>query len=404
MYYFCSLISKESMAVKAIGKVLVVDDNQGVRRALDFVLKGFFEEVGFLSNPVTLLRKIEDESPDVVLLDMNFSSELNTGSEGLYWLREVKNKFPEVDVVLFTAYADIELAVEGMKYGAADFVVKPWDNSRLISVLRGIIAKRKKGSNKHETTVFRGSSPKLKELWRKVSKIATSDANVLIIGESGTGKRTLARELIRLNNDGIISPIVFNPENYMTISSVNSGEPFIFVGLDEITNEQRQTLIKMALENNNRIVCTALSDIGNDDFIKIFVPSLKECAEDLDAMAHHFIRESNKRHNRMIDGIESEGVDLMKRYSWKCNVKELKERIDKLVVLGDDDLITRRAIFEELGNDPDFLSEVKGLTDDEEASLIKRTLEKTGNNVSAAAKLLKISRPTLYSKISKYKL
>ena len=118
------------------GKILVVDDNQGIRSALNILLPAHFAQVELIPSPKTLVTTMENFHPDVVLLDMNFNTDINSGNEGLYWTREIKKMFPSVQVVLFTAYADIALAVEGMKRGAFDFIVKPWDNERLIFTLK----------------------------------------------------------------------------------------------------------------------------------------------------------------------------------------------------------------------------------------------------------------------------
>ena len=127
-----------------IGKILVVDDNLGIRRALEILLPVHFAEVKTLPSPATLVSSLEQFRPDVVLLDMNFNTSINTGNEGLYWAGEIKKLAPDVEVVLFTAYADIALAVEGMKRGAFDFLVKPWENDKLIEVLTAARDKARK--------------------------------------------------------------------------------------------------------------------------------------------------------------------------------------------------------------------------------------------------------------------
>ena len=135
------------------GKILVVDDNKGIRDALKILLGGCFTQVLTLSSPTSLTSTVEQMMPDLILLDMNFKADINSGNEGLFWLSEIKKRWPEMPVVLFTAYADISLAVEGMKRGAADFVVKPWDNARLLETLTGIRdrkSKPKKGVSVNE--------------------------------------------------------------------------------------------------------------------------------------------------------------------------------------------------------------------------------------------------------------
>ncbi|MCR4570303.1 MAG: sigma-54 dependent transcriptional regulator, partial [Bacteroidales bacterium] len=198
-----------------IGKILVVDDNLGIRRALEILLPMHFAEVKTIPSPATLVSSLEQFRPDVVLLDMNFNTSINTGNEGLYWAGEIKKMVPEVEVVLFTAYADIQLAVEGMKRGAFDFIVKPWDNDKLIEVLTAARDKARKAMKRDARSgpgmtgtgtngvipgltgdlMFWGSSKPMAAIRKTLDKIAPTDATVLITGENGTGKDVLAREI-----------------------------------------------------------------------------------------------------------------------------------------------------------------------------------------------------------------
>ena len=194
------------------GKILVVDDNQGIRRALEILLPLHFAEVKTIPSPSTLVSMLEQFRPDVVLLDMNFNTSINTGNEGLYWTTEIKKMAPSVEVVLFTAYADIALAVEGMKRGAFDFIVKPWDNEKLAAVLTAARDKARKAMGRDssakglrmtdachpaqsEGAMYWGTSKPMTDILKSIQKIAPTDATVLITGENGTGKDVLAREI-----------------------------------------------------------------------------------------------------------------------------------------------------------------------------------------------------------------
>ena len=193
------------------GKILIVDDNAGIRRTLEILLPLHFAEVKTIPSPATLVSSLEQFRPDVVLLDMNFNTSINTGNEGLYWAGEIKKMAPEVEVVLFTAYADIQLAVEGMKRGAFDFIVKPWDNDKLVATLTAARDKARKAMGRDssgsapgktaghpgqgEGSMFWGTSRPMAAIRKTVDKIASTDATVLITGENGTGKDVLAREI-----------------------------------------------------------------------------------------------------------------------------------------------------------------------------------------------------------------
>ena len=196
------------------GTLLVVDDNRNILTSLRFLLKDVFARVITLESPAPLPALLHGESIDVVLLDMNFSAGINSGNEGLFWLREIRRLAPQVQVVLFTAYADIDLAVTGIKEGAADFIVKPWDNARLMRTLLDAYARRKDTAKSGKTdaptpqpdsgsdgtpAMYWGTSQAMRPVRTLVEKVSATDAGILITGENGTGKDLLAREIHRLS-------------------------------------------------------------------------------------------------------------------------------------------------------------------------------------------------------------
>jgi len=196
------------------GCILVVDDNKNVLSALRILLESYFQKVILLNSPNTLVSQLNDNRPDVILLDMNFSAGINSGNEGLYWLSEIKKFDAELPVVLFTAYADIDLAVSALKQGASDFVVKPWDNAKLVATLQSAYSlhqsrKEVKQLREKQTVINRelnrdeafcwGQSESMRELRNLLGKVAKTDASILITGENGTGKEVIAREIHRLS-------------------------------------------------------------------------------------------------------------------------------------------------------------------------------------------------------------
>jgi DNA-binding NtrC family response regulator len=196
------------------GKLLIVDDKKTILQALTMFLQFEFEKVQTISNPNLLSAELETGNYDIVLLDMNFKAGQSTGNEGLFWLREIKKRFPETEVVMFTAFGDIALAVNALKEGAADFVLKPWENEKLIATLKSAYRLRKsnreitelKGKeqsmkrelNRGEQLII-GKSAAMKQVMNLVQKVAATDANVLITGENGTGKGVIAKEIHRLS-------------------------------------------------------------------------------------------------------------------------------------------------------------------------------------------------------------
>lgn len=219
------------------GKIIVVDDNKNVLTTLRLLLSPYFEEVILLPSPNSLITTLKDKNPDVALLDMNFSAGRNTGNEGIFWLSEIKKINSDLPVILFTAYADIDLAVKVLKEGATDFIVKPWDNAKLIATLQSAyslyesrkevkrLKEKQKGLsaelNKEEEVCW-GESPLMQELLRKIEKVAPTDANVLITGENGTGKEVVAKTIHQLSTRnkeplvtvdmGAITPSLFESE------------------------------------------------------------------------------------------------------------------------------------------------------------------------------------------------
>ena len=462
-----------TMASK-VGKILVVDDNLGIRRALEILLPMHFAEVKTIPSPATLVSSLEQFRPDVVLLDMNFNTSINTGNEGLYWAGEIKKMVPEVEVVLFTAYADIALAVEGMKRGAFDFIVKPWDNEKLIEVLAAAKDKARKAMKRDARSgpgmtgtgangvipgltgdlMFWGTSPAMKAIRKTLDKIAPTDATVLITGENGTGKDVLAREIhahsLRSGKPmvavdaGAITETLFESELFGHVKGAFTDAHTDHVGkfeqadggtlfLDEIGNIPLHLQAKLlrAIQNrsivrvggseakpiNIRLICATNMDLEQlvqegrfrEDLyyrintVHIALPALRERKEDIVPLAQMFLERFAEKYHRPLTGIAPEAAAMLTEGRWSGNIRELQNCIEKAVILSDGSELTAKDIQLEQVAKP-VGTTIKAVSEAEEERMIRQAMDRTDGNISAAAKMLGVSRPTLYAKLKKYGL
>ncbi len=439
------------------GKILVVDDNQGIREALKILLGGCFERVETLPSPVSLMRTVESLRPDVILLDMNFRTDINTGNEGLFWLSEIKSRRPEQAVVLFTAYADIALAVEGMKRGAEDFVVKPWDNAKLIETLTEI-RDRKKSVPKVKAAddgprMFWGESAAMRRLRGDVEKIAATDATVLITGENGTGKDVLAHEIHSLSgrsagpmvcvDAGAITETLFESELFGHVKGAftdaksdhagkfeqaNGGTLF----LDEIANipQQSQAKLLRVLQSRSvtrvgdtrsipvdiRLICATNADVPalvrdglfREDLyyrlntISLELPPLRRRPDAILPLAGQFLEEFAGKYGRQVTGFSPAAVAEMEAYAWPGNIRELRNCIEKAVILADGETIAGLGLESAGANVQDTEISAADTMESVEEKTIRAAMGRFGGNISLVAKSLNISRPTLYAKLKKY--
>ncbi len=461
-----------------VGKILVVDDNLGIRRALEILLPVHFAEVKTIPSPATLVNALEQFRPDVVLLDMNFNTSINTGNEGLYWAGEIKKMVPEVEVVLFTAYADIQLAVEGMKRGAFDFIVKPWDNDRLIEVLTAARDKARRSlgrdarSGPGMTTgvipgltngvipgvtgdlMFWGRSKPMSDIRKTLDKIAPTDATVLITGENGTGKDVLAREIhahsLRSGKPmvavdaGAITETLFESELFGHVKGAFTDAHTDHVGkfeqadggtlfLDEIGNIplhlqakllrviQNRSVVRVggtqAILVNIRLICATNMDLAalvregrfREDLyyrintVHIALPPLRERKEDIVPLAQLFLERFAEKYHRPLTGIEPEAAEILKAQAWSGNIRELQNVIEKAVILSEAKNLTAKDIQTDARSGPGMTGNPSRSSAEEER-LVREAMQRTGGNISAAAKMLGVSRPTLYAKLKKYGL
>ena len=446
---------------KATGKILIVDDNRSILSAVKLLCEGVFEEVITLPSPNSLITTLHKESPDVVLLDMNFHAGINTGNEGLFWLKEVLAKFPETKVVLFTAYADIELAVRAMKEGAFDFVVKPWDNAKLIETLQNAY-KAAKGKGKKLTAKQQTSEPKAEMYWGEsaemkrvrevVERVAVTDANILITGENGTGKEMMAREIHRQSarcrktmvslDMGAIPETLFESELFGHIKGAftdartdREGKMETASGstlfMDEIGNLPLHLQSKMLAVLQNRAVTRLganeatpidirLISATNRDLheavskgefrqdllfrintIHINIPPLRNRKEDIVPLAERFMVRYGEKYNKTGLMLSGEAAEKLKAHPWEGNIRELQNVIEKAVIMCDGDIISPDHI--ELHTSQRPLNESQTL-EEMERQTIAGAIAQCGGNLSQVAQQLGITRQTLYNKIKRYGL
>jgi len=440
------------------GKVLVVDDNAGIRKALEMLLPLHFGEIKTIPSPVQLVSTIGTFRPDVILLDMNFNTDINTGNEGLYWINEIKRMAPDIEVVLFTAYADVQLAVEGMKRGAFDFIVKPWDNDKLVAVLKAALDKSRKVTKPSASTgtdMYWGESPRMLEIKHQLEKIAPTDATVLITGENGTGKDVLAREIhaASLRNGkpmvavdaGAITETLFESELFGHVKGAFTDAHADHAGkfeqadggtlfLDEIGNIPLHLQAKLlrAIQNRSivrvggtesipvdiRLICATNTDLGKlvsegrfrEDLyyrintVHIELPPLRERKEDIIPLAMRFLKTFAEKYHRPLEGIDASAQAALMAHSWSGNIRELQNCIEKAVILSDGCLLVRKDIgFETSQALAGTLRESMPDGYDEER-LVRDAMTQCRGNISAAAKMLGVSRPTFYAKLKKYGL
>ena len=434
--------------MKKKGNILIIDDNEAMLVSLRMLLKNVFEDVQTSTNPNAIPTLMRRKRPNVVLLDMNFGRGINNGNEGLFWLKEIKHTEPDVAVVLFTAYADIDLAVRGIKEGAADFIVKPFENEVLIEKLRVLLPSDGRLSHHDNDTqplLPTGGGDALQEL---VHKVAPTDANILITGENGTGKEVLAREIHRLSKRnakqmvtvdmGAITETLFESELFGYVrgaftdaKSDKPGKMELAEGstlfLDEIGNLsyplqaklltalQRRTITRLGgtkeIPINIRLISATnrnLQDMVREgtfredllyrmNTICLHLPPLRERKDEIIPLAQQFIKKFSDFYNKTPIAIDDKTRQQLLEYPWPGNIRELEHTMERAVIIG------------EIGIPHSSLPSSNSSTPSAslasmERDLIARTIHECDGNLSLVAQRLDIARQTLYNKIKKYGL
>ena len=444
------------------GKLLIVDDNTNILSAVKMLTENYFEKVITLDSPKSLISTIQTESPDVILLDMNFHAGINTGNEGIFWLNEVNNKFPKIKVVLFTAYADIDLAVRAMKDGAYDFIVKPWNNEKLIETLQNAYneGREKKKPSKHndtanESQMFWGNSPKMLRIKNIVERVSATDANIMITGENGTGKEVLAREIHRLssrrNNEmisldmGAIPETLFESElfghkkgaftdahsdrmgkmeaaNNSTLFMDEIGNMPLHLQAKLLTALQNRNITRLGTNNPINIDIRLITATNRNLFemaekaefrqdllfrintIHINIPPLRNRKEDIIPLAEMFLKRYSEKYKKDNISISKSAEDRLMNHRWDGNIRELQHTIEKAVIMCDDNVINPEHLGLYQSVSSSSSSDNGSTLEDVERRTIAEAINSNNGNLSLVAQKLGITRQTLYNKIKRYGL
>ncbi|SHG08537.1 sigma-54-dependent transcriptional regulator [Flavobacterium johnsoniae] len=443
---------------KKQAQILVVDDQEEILFSAKMILKKHFETIFTTNSPKKIISILNENEINVVLLDMNYRIGFEDGREGIHWLKEIKTLSPNTIVILMTAFGKIETAVEGIKIGAFDYVLKPWHNEKLLEIIDKAVAESRKNTKKviaekTEKRYFTGTSQKIKQAYSVAEKVARTDANVLILGENGTGKYVFA-EFIHQNSErknqpfvhvdlGSLSDNLFESELFGyakgAFTDAKTDTPGRFetaqngtIFLDEIGNIplhlqakllhilQTKTLTRLGESKprslNVRVIAATNSDIKSEvknktfredllyriNTMEINLPPLRERKDDIVPMANFILENIAQKYNQENWRFDENVSPYLERYPWKGNVREMENKIERALILAENNTISVTDLdildFEEIQeNDDNPLSEM-------EKTAIEKALFKHHGNISKTAEELGLSRAALYRRIEKYDL
>jgi DNA-binding NtrC family response regulator len=446
-------------------KVLIADDQSDVLEALRLLLKGEGFRIEAVSTPAQVIDSLEKKDFDVVLMDLNYSRDTTSGEEGLELLRRIQDLDGSVPVVVMTAWGSVDLAVEAMRRGAKDFVQKPWENERLLTILRTqselAQALRKGQRLEAENSLLRdertptlvAQSPAMRPVLEVISRVGPSDANVLIMGENGTGKGVVAsmlhsvsaralRPMVTVNIGGI-SEGVFESELFGHVKGAFTDARADRVGrfelaeggtlfLDEIANLplKNQPKLLRVLETgefervgssktrkaNVRVISATNADLNQEvgegrfrqdllfrlNTVEIHLPPLRDRLEDITPLAEHFLRRHATKYRKSLTKFDKAALQALMRHSWPGNVRELDHAIERAVLMAQSETIH----LSDLGLQPrESARRLDDMSLEEvEAFLIQKTLAQCEGNVSRAAEKLGLSRSALYRRLQRFGL
>ena len=452
------------------GRILIVDDDSDVRRTAELFLRQKFGMIKAIASPEMIPAILEEFEFDLILLDMNFSRGDMDGEAGLEWLRRIKKSNPDIVVIMITAYGEINLAVEAMKQGASDFVLKPWNNEKLFGSISAGLAlnwsrkevKRLSKINKAVSDELDrpfidmiGQSPAINRVYELIGKVADTDANILILGENGTGKELVARALHRQSSRrdqpfirvdlGAISETLFESELFGHVKGAFTDAKADRTGsfeladngtlfLDEIGNlslnlqtkllsviQQREVIkvgsnkkvpVNVRLISATNMPLYELAQKSQPLFrmdllyrintVEIKVPPLRERREDIRLLVNHFMDHYARHYNKPKLPVPDEVIKHLETYDWPGNIRELQHGVEKALILNNAQLMINDRVLKTASEDSET-SEAISL-EDMESRLIRKSIDMNRGNLSKVASELGITRATLYRKIEKYGL
>jgi len=460
------------MEEQNLGRILIVDDNEDLLFAAKMLLKKHAKEVMIEKDPRRIPFLVNNNSYDVILLDMNFTEDTTSGKEGFHWLKQIKEIDPQAVVILITGFGDVEMAVKALKEGATDFILKPWQNEKLLATLNSAIKlkesynqvdklskkqKQLQADLKKSFTDIIGTSSVMKNVFSIIDKVAQTDANVLILGENGTGKELIARaihdrshrnEEIFVGVDmGSITESLFESElfghkrgAYTDAKEDRAGRFEIAdkgsLFLDEIGNLSMplQSKLLTVLQKREvtrigtnksipvdiRLICATNMPIhemvADNTFrqdllyrintVEIFLPPLRDRQDDIPLLAEHFLKSYSQKYRKDFKGFKASAMQLLQRYNWPGNIRELQHAIERAIIMAEGDELDSRDFFF-LSSKPvnEKISNANTLNlDDVEKNVIQKAIDKNGGNISKAAKELGLTRASLYRRLEKYGL
>ena len=452
--------------MKNLGRLLIIDDNEDVLFALNLLLEPYAEKIKITTSPENIEYFINSFNPDIILLDMNFSKDAISGQEGYYWLERILKIDPDAIVILMTAYSDTDKAVKAIKSGAIDFISKPWEKERLLSTLSSAMKLRNSRTEinslkkqvaamaleKERNYEIIGESEAMLQIFDTIEKLSNTDANILILGENGTGKDLVARAIYRNSprahagfieiDVGSIPESLFESElfgyekgAFTDARKEKAGRMEIASGgtlfLDEIGNISMTMQAKLltAIEKRKisklgstktididvRLICATNTDlhklVSKGEFrqdllyrintIEIHIPPLRERGGDILLLADFFLKRYAQKYKKDIKGLLKDAQKKLLQYSWPGNVRELQHTIERAVILSDSSFIRAenfllQPVITKKKNEHETLN-----LEEVEKEDIEKAMRRCNGNISQAAELLGISRYSLYRKIEK---